>query len=99
MAIVLNDLKQDRRNDYPPSLPDTGESQQDLGDKPQIQVLSNLFHLERTNVVATSTVGMFSLSVLQDVLVKTLEEINVDIIEFVACHFLVSHSIPNNLLL
>ena len=77
--------------DYPPSLPETGESQQDLGNKPQVQVLSNFFHLECTNVVAKSIVGMFSLSVLQDVLVKTLEEINVDIIEFVACPFLVSH--------
>ena len=49
--------------------------------------------------MAKSTVGVLSLRVLQDAIVKTLEQINVDIVEFVACHFLVSHSIPNNLLL
>ena len=77
--------------DYLPSLPDTGKSQQNTRNKPQIQVLSNLFHLECTNVVATSTVRALSLTMLQDVIVKTFEEINVDIVEFVACPFLVSH--------
>ena len=43
--------------------------------------------------MAKSTVGALSLRVLQDGLVKTLEQINVDIVEFVACRFLVSHSI------
>ncbi|CAN0064993.1 unnamed protein product [Ascophyllum nodosum] len=64
-----------------------GESQQDSGDKLHVQVLSAFFHLGCTNVVAKSTVGVLSLRVLQDALVKTLEEINVDIVEFVACHF------------
>ena len=77
--------------DYLPSLPDIGKSQQNTRNKPQIQVLSNLFHLECTNVVATSTVRALSLTMLQDVIVKTFEEINVDIVEFVACPFLVSH--------
>ena len=75
--------------DYPP--PDTGKSQQNTGNKLQIQVLSNFVHLECTNLVATSTVRALSLTMLQDVLVKTLEQINVDIVEFVACPFLVSH--------
>ena len=83
--------------DNPPSLPNTGESQQDSGDKLHVQVLSAFFHLGCTNVVAKSTVGVLSLRVLQDALVKTLEEINVDIVEFVACHFSVSRLIPNSL--
>ena len=62
--------------------------------------MSDFFHLECTNnVVVKSTVRTLSLTMLQDILVKTLEEINVDIDQFVACHFLESHSIPKNILL
>ena len=62
-------------------------------------LLSTFFHLECTNFVAKSTVGVLSLRGLQDALVETLEYINVNLVKFVACHFLVSYSIPNNLLL
>ncbi|CAN0269820.1 unnamed protein product [Ascophyllum nodosum] len=64
-----------------------GESQQESEDKPQVQVLSSFFQLECTNFLAKPTVvGVLSLSMLRNTLVKTLEQINVDIVEFVACH-------------
>ena len=66
-----------------------------MDNKPQVQVLSTFSHVECTNFVAKSTVGVLSLRVLQDALVETLDRINVDIVEFVACNLLVGHSIPD----
>ncbi|CAN0030698.1 unnamed protein product, partial [Ascophyllum nodosum] len=65
-----------------------GESHQNMDNKPQVQVLSTFSHVECTNFVAKSTVGVLSLRVLQDALVETLDRINVDIVEFVACNVL-----------
>ena len=76
--------------DYPLSTSNTGASQSDSEEKPQAQMLPAFFHLECTNFVAKSTVGVLSLSMLQDAFVKTLEQINVDIVEFVASHSMVS---------
>ena len=91
-ANILTTLIISHKNnaDYPPSISNTGASQSDSEEKPQAQVLPAFFHLECTNFVAKSTVGVLSLSMLQDALVKTLEQINVDIVDFVASHSMVS---------
>ena len=77
--------------DYPPSFSDTGASQPDSGEKPQAQELPAFFHLESTNFVVKSTVGVLSLSMLQDAIEETLEQTNVDIVDFVPCDSMVSH--------
>ncbi|CAM9982507.1 unnamed protein product, partial [Ascophyllum nodosum] len=62
-----------------------GASQPDSGETLQAQVLPAFFDLESTNFVAKSTVGVLSLSMLQDAIEETLEQTNVDIVDFVAC--------------
>ncbi|CAN0244044.1 unnamed protein product [Ascophyllum nodosum] len=60
-------------------------SQPDSGEKLQAQALPAFFHLESTNFVAKSTVGVLSLRMLQDAIEETFEQTNVDIVDFVAC--------------
>ena len=87
---ILTTLMISHKNaDYPPSISNTGANQSDSEEKPQTQVLP-FFHLECTNFVAKSTVGVLSLSMLQDALVKTLGQINVDIVDFVTYPSIVS---------
>ena len=57
-----------------------------------MQVLSDFFHLACTNFVVKLTVGSLSLGMLMDVLQQTLEQTNVDILEFVSCHSVVSQA-------
>ena len=84
--------------DYPPSISDTGASQSDSEEKPQAQVLPAFFHLESTNFVANSTFDIvLSLSMLQDAIEETHEQINVDIVNFVACDSMVSRQATKSL--
>ncbi|CAN0037280.1 unnamed protein product, partial [Ascophyllum nodosum] len=55
--------------------------------KLHVQVLSAFLYLACTNFLAKSMVGILPLRMLQDTLVKALEQTNVDIVDFVACHF------------
>ena len=87
-----------KTSDYPPSISDTGASQSDSKEKPQAQVLPAFFHLECTNFMVKSTFDIvLSLSMLQDAIEETLEQINVDIVDFVACASLVSHQATKSL--
>ena len=86
-----NPMRSHQIADYPPSFSDTGASQPDSGEKLQAQVLPAFFDLESTNFVAKSTVGVLYLSMLQDAIEETLEQTNVDIVDFVACDSMVSH--------
>ena len=86
-----NPMRSHQIADYPPSFSDTGASQPDSGETLQAQVLPAFFDLESTNFVAKSTVGVLSLSMLQDAIEETLEQTNVDIVNFVACDSMVSH--------
>ena len=86
-----NSMSSHQIADYPPSFSDTGASQPDSGEKLQAQELPAFFHLESTNSVAKSTVGVLSLRMLQDAIEETFEQTNVDIVNFVACDSMVSH--------
>ncbi|CAN0434348.1 unnamed protein product [Ascophyllum nodosum] len=66
---------------------DTETSQSVSEGKLHVQVLSAFLYLACTNFLAKSMVGILPLRMLQDTLVKTLEQTNVDIVDFVACHF------------
>ena len=57
-----------------------------------MQVLSDFFYLACTNFVVKLAVGSLPLGMLMDVLQQTLVQTNVDILEFVSCHTVVSQA-------